>query len=81
MSSVAWGEDVEPRRFLAIDIHVDLQAIHLLVAGDIGQLRQRPNFLDELWHPLRELGRIRTLEQVLPLERQFGQISGLFALT
>ena len=61
------GEHVEPRRFLAINIDVQLQAVHLLVARHVGELRQLPEFLHELRRPLGELGRVGVLQNVLEL--------------
>ena len=61
------GEDVEARGFLAIDIDVELQAVDLLIARDVGQLRKLPEFLHQLRRPLRQFRCVGILQGVLVL--------------
>ena len=60
-------EDVEARRFLAIDIDIELQAVDLLIARHVGELRKLPESLHQLRRPLGQLGRVRILQNVLVL--------------
>ena len=61
------GQDVEARRFFAIDIDIQLQAIDLLIAGHVGQLRKLTEFLHEFRCPLAQLRGVRILQNVLEL--------------
>ena len=47
--------DAEPPGGVAVDVDVGLQALVLQVAGDVGELRQLPQALDQPGHPQREL--------------------------
>jgi len=60
-------EHVEARCFLAVNINIQLQTVHLLVACHVAELRQLSKFLHEFRRPLCELGRIRVLQNVLKL--------------
>src|SRR6266481_4047280 len=61
------GEHIEARRFLTINIDIELQAVHLLIACHVIELRQLPKLLHELRRPLCELSRVRVLQNVLEL--------------
>jgi hypothetical protein len=59
--------DVEVRGFLAVDVHAELQAAGLLVAGYVDQARLCAEFREELRRPCGQLGLVGVLERVLVL--------------
>ena len=64
---MACGEDVKAGGFFAVDIHVQLQAIRLLIAGHVGELRKLTEFLHQFRGPLAQLLGIGILQNVLVL--------------
>ena len=54
-------EHVEARCFLAVNIDVQLQPVHLLIACDVSELRQLSEFLHKFWSPLRQFRRVGIL--------------------
>ena len=50
------GEDIEARGFFPIHIDVQLQAVDLLIAGHVAELRQLRKFLHQFRRPLGQLG-------------------------
>ena len=59
--------DAEPGRGVAIDLHVELQPLRLLVGVDVAQLRQRLELGEHFRRPLVELLEVRVDHRVLVL--------------
>ena len=60
-------QDVETRCFFAVHVHADLQAVLLLVAGNISEFRYGAQFCQKPCRPLGELGAVGILQRVLIL--------------
>ena len=59
--------DAQPRGGVAVDHQLGLQPLVLLVAGDVAQLRQRLQLVDELAAPSRQFLGVRVFQAVLEL--------------
>ena len=66
----------EPPGGVAVDLDECLQALHQVVAGHVGELRQRLHPLDHLRHPLVQALRVRRLERVLVLRARDPVLDG-----
>ena len=59
--------NVQPRGPRPINLHMQLEPAHLLIARHISELRKRSQLVDEPWSPLSEFGVAGILEDVLIL--------------